>query len=204
MPRLLLATNNSGKVRELRDLLAESGWDPVIPSALGIALEPDEPGMTYAENAAIKARAFAAASGLVALADDSGLELDALNGAPGVRSARYGGPGLSDSDRVDRLLAALHDVPEAGRTARFRSAIAITAPDGRVWQADGICEGHIIAAPRGVGGFGYDPIFLLSEYGRTMAELPEALKNQVSHRARAVQAALPVLRSLACDSTLPR
>jgi XTP/dITP diphosphohydrolase len=132
----------------------------------------------------------------VTLADDSGLEVDALGGAPGLHSARYAGAGASDIDRVQQLLANLKDVPQEKRTARFRCVIAIAVPGGAVQFTEGLCEGLITFEPRGVNGFGYDPIFLFPEYGQTMAELPADLKNRISHRARAAAAARPLLVAL--------
>ena len=195
--RLLLASNNPGKLREFRALLAGAGWEILSPADLELSLTVEETGATYAENAELKAAAFGGASGHFVLADDSGLEVDALAGAPGIYSARYGGAGLADADRVAALLAALASVADGERTARFRAALVLQAPDGRIWQADGVCEGEITRAPRGDGGFGYDPIFCLADLGKTMAELTGDEKNRLSHRARAAAAMLPVLAGLA-------
>jgi len=152
-----------------------------------------EDGRSFAENAAKKAVAFAQASGLISLADDSGLEVDALNGAPGLYSARYSPkPGATDADRRAFLLQNLQDKPHPWM-ARFRATVAVSSPDGSVEWAEGVCEGQIIPEERGTGGFGYDPIFFIPELGRTMAELPEETKNRLSHRARAVQATKPIL-----------
>jgi molybdenum cofactor biosynthesis protein MoaC/non-canonical purine NTP pyrophosphatase (RdgB/HAM1 family) len=191
--RLLLATNNSGKLAELRALLQSAALDVdvVTPHEIGLTLSPEENGATYAENAAIKARAFAAVAGLPALADDSGIEIAALGGRPGLHSARYGPPGGSDADRVQALLGEMRDVPDAQRAARFVAAIVIALPDGRTWIAEGELQGVLARAPRGEGGFGYDPVFYLPELGRTVAELNEAAKNKSSHRSRALRAALP-------------
>ena len=167
---------------------------------LGIDLEVDESGASFQENAVLKARAYAAASGLPSLADDSGLEVDALGGAPGVFSARYAGAGASDQDRRQKLLTALADTPIDRRSARFRCVVAISDPGGRVAVAAGTCEGRIALEPRGTNGFGYDPVFYLPEYGCTMAELRPELKNQISHRARAIQAARPLLDALLMSS----
>jgi len=153
-----------------------------------------EDGDTYADNACQKGRAYASASGLLTLADDSGLEVDALDGAPGIRSARYT-PGY-DADRVAALLAQLRDVPWEQRTARFRCVVLIATPSGEIHSAEGVCEGLISFEPAGQEGFGYDPVFYLPNYSCTMAQLPQAEKNRISHRARAVEAALPVLRRL--------
>jgi len=195
MRRLILASRNPGKLAELRALLSEGRAVEVVglPEE---APEVEETGASFAENARLKARAIAEWSGEWALADDSGLEVDALGGAPGVRSRRYAGPEATDADRIDALLKALTDVPDAGRTARFRCALAIAAPDGRVWTAEGACEGRITYAPRGAHGFGYDPIFELPEAARTMAELTPDEKNCVSHRARALAAARTLLHEI--------
>ncbi len=198
MEKLLLATNNRGKVEEYRYLLREVRCELLTPAQAGIKLEVDEIGATYEENARLKATALAAASGILTLADDSGLEVDALHGEPGIRSSRYAGEGANDADRVKFLLAKLKDVPLAERTARFRCVIAISRPDGQTVFFSGTCEGRITLTPQGSAGFGYDPIFDFVEQGKTMAELPATVKNTVSHRARAVQAALPYLRS-ACN-----
>lgn len=188
MNRLLVATSNPGKLRELRALLADLGLEVLGPGDVGLALEVEETGTTFVANAVLKARAFAAAAGLPALADDSGLEVDALDGRPGVHSARW--VAGTDADRVAALLARLAAVPAAARGARFRSVAALAWPDGRVATAEGAVEGRIAFAPRGAGGFGYDPIFLVEDGGhdgrRTMAELPPEEKNRLSHRARAV------------------
>ena len=200
MIRLLVATNNPGKVRELKELLSGLAVEITFPAQEGLDLKVNESGESLAENARLKALAYARASGLLTLADDSGLEVDALGGAPGVYSARYAGPGASDADRYHKLLAALADIPAGQRSARFRCVVALARPDGTVHTADGVCEGEIGYAPRGEHGFGYDPIFLVQGFGgRTMAELPPALKNQISHRARAVQVIRPILEQLISD-----
>lgn len=192
MTPLLVATHNSGKVREFRALL--KGLAIVAPAELGLEVQPVEDGLSFAENAERKARAFASASGLVSLADDSGLEVEALGGAPGIHSARYGGPGLDDRGRCQFLLAQLRPFSTpAQRRARFRCCLAAVAPDGRTCQAEGVCEGVIALTLAGEGGFGYDPIFYLPEYGQTLAQLPLALKNRLSHRARALAAIRPLL-----------
>ena len=164
-------------------------------------LEVEESGETFEENARIKAQAYARASGLVSLADDSGLEVDALGGAPGVHSARYAGPAATDSDRYRKLLDALTRIPEGQRSARFRCVVAIALPDGAIYTADGSCEGEIGFTPRGEHGFGYDPVFVVQGHaGRTMAELSPDVKNKISHRARALAAIQPVLRKLLLES----
>ena len=210
---LLIATNNQGKIKELQDLLKDTGVEFITPAQINLDLDVIEDGHTYAENATKKAVAFAQASGLISLADDSGLEVDALNGEPGLYSARYGsdlalppfsasqkmgeaGKGqLSDKDRRDYLIKNLKDKPRPW-TARFHATIAIAVPNGKTHLTEGFCEGEIIPKERGTGGFGYDPIFLLSELGKTMAELSMDEKNRLSHRARAVMKAKGVLKSL--------
>jgi XTP/dITP diphosphohydrolase len=184
-PKLLLATNNKGKVREYQALLGSIFYEMVTLSAQGIATVVEEDGQTYEENATLKAAALARESGLLTLADDSGLEVDALGGEPGVRSARYAGESATDTERNNFLLARLKGVPETKRTARFVCVIAIAAPAGKVELFSGECRGFITNAPRGVHGHGYDPIFYLPELGKTMAELTMEEKNKVSHRARA-------------------
>jgi len=196
MTRLLLATNNRGKLQELLPLLGDLSLQLVTPDDLGLRLEVEETGTSYAENARLKAEAFAEASGLLTLADDSGLEVDALGGAPGVYSARYAGADATDADRRAALLRALRTVPRP-RPARFRCVIAIASPGGATTYFEGVCEGEILLEERGTHGFGYDPLFFVPDCGCTMAELPPAVKNQRSHRARAAQAARPFLATLA-------
>jgi len=196
MPRLLLATNNAGKVAEYRQLLDGCGWELVTPADIGLHLQVEESGQTYGENATMKAVHFAQASGLLTLADDSGLEVDALNGRPGVLSARYAGPDRTDEERVQALLQELRDVPDEQRAARFRAVIAIAKPDGAVELVEGTVEGRIAHEPRGANGFGYDPVFLLAERGLTTAELPSDEKHAVSHRGVAARKARVVLEEM--------
>ncbi len=196
MTRLLLATNNQGKLKEFLAIFKDLAIDLLIPAQLNLSLEVEESGRTYAENAALKAIAFSEASGLLTLADDSGLEVDALGGQPGIYSARYAAkPGADDADRRAYLLENLQDKPRPW-TARFCCVIALVQPSGEIFFAEGICPGEIVPEERGEQGFGYDPIFLLPELGLTMAELAVETKNRISHRARAAQAALPVLELL--------
>jgi XTP/dITP diphosphohydrolase len=190
--RLLLATNNPGKVAEMASLLADLPMKLVIPGEIGLDLEVEENGRDYAENAALKARAFAAASGLASLADDSGLEVDALEGRPGLHSARLV-PNGSAADRRKELLRLLQEKPRPWR-ARFVSTVCLALPGGEVYFAEGECDGEIIPEARGEGGFGYDPIFYIEDLGRTMAELSLQEKNQLSHRARAIAEAKAVIR----------
>lgn len=196
MPKILIATANAGKLREIQALLDDPALILLLPSELGIQLEVEETGSTYETNAAIKAMAFACKSGLLTLADDSGLEVDALGGLPGVRSARFSPlPKATDADRRKRLLEHLQGITRPW-TAHFHCTVALARPDGKIRFASGECFGEIIPEERGQNGFGYDPIFLFPELGRTMAELSMEEKNQLSHRALAVRAAIPVLAEL--------
>jgi XTP/dITP diphosphohydrolase len=183
--KLFLATNNRGKVLEYKSLLKDVPVEIVTPGEMGIVTEVDETGKTMEENARLKATAFARESKLVALADDSGLEVDALNGEPGLYSARYAGVGSSDKDRIEYLLGRLKSVPPQQRTAVFRCIIAVATPGGKVELCSGECHGLIVSEPRGSLGFGYDPIFYLPELHKTMAELPLVEKNKISHRGKA-------------------
>lgn len=210
---LLIATNNRGKVKELQELLADTTIELVTPAQIDLDLDVVEDGNTYAENASKKAITFAQASGLISLADDSGLEVEALHGEPGLFSARYGsinGRKLSDAERRRYLLNNLQDQPRPWK-ARFHATIAVAIPESLWSQAahrldlqgpspsqlfEGWCEGEIIPEERGTGGFGYDPIFLLPELGKTMAELSMDEKNRLSHRARAVMNAKGSLERL--------
>lgn len=194
MSRLLIASNNPGKVREFQDLLALDDLEILTPAQLGLKLDIAETGSTYAENASLKAAAFASAAGIITLADDSGLEVDAIDGLPGLHSKRFlAEPEASDSDRRRLLVTRLLSKPRPW-TARFRCVLALAVGQGAPTFAEGTCEGEIIPAERGQNGFGYDPIFLISEFGKTMAELSMAEKNQLSHRARAIKAVLPELK----------
>jgi len=194
LDKLLLATNNRGKARELKALLRELPLALVLPGELGITAEVVEVGSSLEENAKIKATVLARRSGLLALADDSGLEVEALGGEPGPLSARYAGEGASDKDRVEYLLAKLKGVPREKRTARFRCVIAIATPEGEVELCSGECQGLITFEPRGEGGFGYDPVFYFPGLDKTMAELPLDVKNKVSHRGEAAREAVKLLR----------
>jgi len=192
--KLLLATSNRGKARELKALLRELPMELVLPGELGINAGVVEVGSSLEENAALKATVLAEESRLLALADDSGLEVAALGGEPGPLSARYAGEGASDKDRVEYLLAKLKGVPREKRTARFRCVIAIATPEGEVELCSGECPGLITLAPRGEKGFGYDPVFYFPELDKTMAELPLEVKNKVSHRGAAAREAVKYLR----------
>lgn len=194
MTPILLASTNRGKLVEIQALMRD--FDLILPQQLGLSLEVVEDGLTYAENAARKALAFCRASGLVALADDSGLEVDVLDGAPGLHSARFSPlPGASDADRRRLLVEKCTPHPRPWR-ARFHCTVALAEPKGGLFFFEGECRGEIIPEERGGHGFGYDPLFLLAEINKTMAELTTAEKNQLSHRARAVKAALPLLSQL--------
>jgi len=187
---VVLATRNAGKIAELEALLAGSGVHVLGLDAFPEIGEIEETGLTFAENAALKARTVAQATGLVALADDSGLMVDALGGAPGVYSARYSGENATDATNNAKLLETLSGLPEAGRGCRFVSVVAAHAPSGAEILAEGRWEGRVLTSPRGSGGFGYDPLFLDLELGRTAAELSRADKNARSHRGRALRALL--------------
>ncbi|MFH1906006.1 MAG: RdgB/HAM1 family non-canonical purine NTP pyrophosphatase [Chloroflexota bacterium] len=196
MPRIILATNNPGKVREMQALLNNLEVELILPADIGLDLHVTEDGQSYAENAALKALAFARASGMTALGDDSGLEVDALGGKPGLHSHRFAPwPNASDADRRAYLLQQLQGKPRPW-TARFRATVAVATPGGEVRYAVGECEGEIIPDERGTDGFGYDPIFLIPALGRTMAELAMHEKNRLSHRARAIQNASQFLKEV--------
>lgn len=196
MPKLLLATFNQGKIREYRLLLDGLPYQFTTLAEQRIEDVVTESGDTYEQNARLKALAYARLSGLTTLADDSGLEVHALAGAPGVRSARFAGQTAADSDRVALLLAKLNGVPWEKRTARFKCVIAIATPEGLAATCYGECQGMIAFEPGGEGGFGYDPVFFVPDRGMTMAELPLEIKNQISHRARASQQVPRVLHQL--------
>ena len=196
MAKLLLATSNHGKVREYMMLFQGLPYEFTTLEEQGMA-SVSEVGQSLEENARLKAVTCAGQSKLLTLADDSGLEVDALGGEPGVLSARYAGEGASDSGRITYLLSRLKDVPWPERQARFRCVIAIATPDGEVEFCSGECRGFITFEPRGALGFGYDPLFYFSEMDKTMAELPLEIKNQVGHRGQAARKAYPVLARLA-------
>ena len=195
MKKLLLATGNKGKILELRALLENLEAEILVPEEIGLELQVEETGKTYAENATKKAKAFAKASGLLSLADDSGLEVAALDGAPGIFSARYAPePGATDADRRAYLLQQLKKFPKPW-SARFSCSAVLASPAGETHLTNGICKGMIISQERGEHGFGYDPIFLIPDMGMTMAELKMDEKNQISHRARAIKRMTPMLLS---------
>ncbi len=192
--RLLLATTNRGKVTEFRYLFQGLPLELVIPGDLGLISNVQEGNVSMEENARHKADVYAGLSGLLTLADDSGLEVDALGGEPGIQSARYAGADASDSDRVDFLLGKLKEVPWEKRTACFRCVIALATPVQVLATFEGECKGVIAFKSKGKNGFGYDPIFYFPEYDKTMAQLTPDIKNSISHRARAAQKAYPVLQ----------
>lgn len=196
MRNLLVATRNPGKVLELSDMLRDLDVSWFGLTDLGLDWDVPETGQTFDENAILKAQSYATATGLLTLADDSGLEVDALGGRPGVYTARYGGPGLTQVERYTRLLAELQDVPWGERTARFRCVVALASPARLLGTAAGVCEGIIALTPAGQQGFGYDPIFYLPELGQTMAQLEPAVKHRLSHRGRAVAGIAPLLRRI--------
>ena len=193
--KLLIATHNRGKVAEFSEMLADLAIEWLSLDEVGIEKDVDETGSTFRENAVLKAQTYARLTGLLTLADDSGLQVDALNGEPGIYTARYGGAGLNHQDRYQLLLQNMQDVSWPQRTARFRAVIALAAPDGTLLGTeDGVCEGMIAMEPAGDGGFGYDPVFFLPDRGKTMAQVGSAVKHTISHRGRAMQAIEPLLR----------
>lgn len=193
--RLLVATRNRGKVAELAELLGDLAVSWLSLDDVAVRETVAETGETFRENALLKARGYAQMTGLLTLADDSGLEVDALHGRPGVHTARYGGEGLSDAERYRLLLQEMADVPDEERAARFRCVMALVGADGRLHHvSEGVCPGRIAQDPAGEGGFGYDPVFYLPERGRTMAQLAAEEKNAISHRGRALRDMAPALR----------
>ncbi|MDX1689211.1 MAG: XTP/dITP diphosphatase [Candidatus Promineifilaceae bacterium] len=198
--RLLVATHNQGKVTEYAELLQDLDVEWLSLEDAGVTVEVEETGATFRENAVLKAETYAREAGLLTLADDSGLEVDAMNGRPGVQTARFGGEDLNSEERYRLLLERLERVPWGQRGARFRCVVALATPEGGVLEtAEGAVEGRIALEPAGEGGFGYDPIFYVEERGATMAELPADVKNQLSHRARAVTAIKPLLQRVLED-----
>jgi len=200
--KILLATQNQGKVRELQELLTDEDIEVLSLQDIPDWEEVEETGKTFAENAALKASAALHRTGLIALADDSGLEVDALDGWPGVYSARFSGEPKDDERNNDKLLHLLESIPDDQRIARFRCALVIATPDGKEYLTEGSVEGRILTQRRGKGGFGYDPLFFVSEFARTMAELNLAQKNKLSHRAQAFRKVIPILRGLSGGTPL--
>lgn len=195
MRTLLLATTNEHKLNEFRVIFRELPFTLLSLRDLQIDLDVEETGTTFAENAILKARTYAQMADMLALADDSGLEIDALGGAPGIYSARFAGRETTYAERFRLLFARLQDMPLSERTARFRCAIALAEPSGYTRVVEGAIEGLITDPPRGENGFGYDPIFLVPEFGKTTAELAPAEKNRISHRGRAAEAARRLLEN---------
>jgi XTP/dITP diphosphohydrolase len=191
--QLLVATRNPGKVAEISEILGSLDVVSLSLDDVEIDVEVEESGKTFEENAILKARGYSRITGLLTLADDSGLEVDALDGQPGVHTARFGGPGLTPKQRYQRLLESLSSVPWERRSARFRCVVALAHDDVLIGTSNGICEGMIALEPAGEGGFGYDPVFYLPERNMTMAQLPPAEKNRISHRSRALAAIAPLL-----------
>ncbi|WP_369281860.1 XTP/dITP diphosphatase [Oscillibacter sp. GMB15532] len=191
--KFVLATQNPGKLREMAAILEILGVDVVSPAELGLHVDVEETGETFAENAMLKAKAVCAAAGLPAIADDSGLCVDALNGGPGVYSARYGGPELDDRGRYMLLLNSMRGVPT--RSAHFETAVACAFPNGDTLTVAGRCDGAIAFAPIGDGGFGYDPVFLVPEKAKTFGQMTDAEKAEVSHRGKALRAFAEELRA---------
>ncbi len=197
--KLLVATHNTGKVREFSEMLADLELSWLSLDDIGVTMDVEETGQTFKENAILKAQAYATETGLLTLADDSGLEVDALDGKPGVFTARYGGAGLSARERYLYLLEqlSLSGAPEDRWTARFRCTIALVAPNGNILgTTDGVCKGQITATPAGENGFGYDPVFYLPRREKTMAQVTQNIKHQISHRGQAMKAIEPLLRDV--------
>ena len=195
--QFLIATHNQGKIAEYSEMFASLDVEWVSLEDVSITLDVEETGTTFEENAILKARAYAGESGILTLADDSGLEVDALEGAPGIYSARYGGPGLSNVQRYEYLLEKLLAVPEEQRTARFRCVIALAGNNNELFGiATGTCEGVIAFEAKGNGGFGYDPVFYLPEQGRTMAQLNSDEKHAISHRGQALRLIKPLIKRI--------
>ena len=198
--KLVLATRNQGKVREIGEMLkAQNGIELLSLHSYPDAPDVVEDGKTYGENAIKKASTLAEYTGHLTIADDSGLEVDALDGAPGVHSARYAGENASDQDRIVKLLDALQNIPDNRRSGRFICAVAIADPLAQVQVVRCACEGRIIHTPRGVNGFGYDPVFVPTGYDKTFAELGDEIKNQISHRAKTLGEARKLLSEIICE-----
>lgn len=190
--KVLAATGNKGKIREFSEILTPLGFEVVSPKDIGIDIDPEETGVTFAENALIKATAFMQVSKMPVIADDSGLAVDFLNGAPGIYSARYAEG--SDKDRYEKLLKNMAGAND--RTARFISAVAMVFPDGKIVQAEGSCEGEIAFSPAGENGFGYDPVFYIEDFNKTVAEMSADEKNSISHRGKALRLLAEKLKKL--------
>ncbi len=194
--KLLIATHNRGKLSEYQEILEDLDVELVTLDDVGISHDVEETGTTFEENARLKAEQYATQSGLVTIADDSGLEVDALGGEPGVYSKRYAGEGKTDAERNEYLLDKLREVPRERRNARFRCVIAMAKPDGTIRFAEGVCEGEVAYEPRGTSGFGYDPVFIAAGGERHLAEFSSTEKNRISHRGRAAERARPMLKEI--------
>ena len=195
--QILVATHNQGKLVEFADMFKDLAIEWLSLDDVSMTTDVAETGTTFRENAILKATSYAKETGLLTLADDSGLQVDALDGAPGVYTARYGGKGLTHAERYLYLLQSIKDVPWEKRTARFRAMIVVASPDGEILaEAEGVCEGMIALEPAGDGGFGYDPVFYLPDRELTMAQVGTSIKHQISHRGRAVKKIAPRLREI--------
>ncbi|KAA3663824.1 MAG: XTP/dITP diphosphatase [Chloroflexi bacterium] len=200
--QILVATHNQGKLVEFAEMFNDLDIEWLSLDDIAVTTDVEETGTTFRENAILKATSYAKETGLLTLADDSGLQVDALDGAPGVYTARYGGKGLSHEERYQYLLQNIKNVSWEDRTARFRAVIVISTPDGEVLAEEaGVCEGMIALEPAGDGGFGYDPVFFLPEREQTMAQVGTAVKHQISHRGQAVKKIAPRLREILGDVT---
>ena len=197
MSKLLIATHNNKKFTELKSLLRSTSFDLISLSDIGITEEVNETGTTFEQNACLKAKGYLHLSGLPTLADDSGLEVEALNWEPGVYSARYGGPSASDQDRVELILRYLAQSGDKNRRAQFRCVVALAFPENPLEVYNGICKGEITTIPRGENGFGYDPIFFIPHLNKTLAELTKEEKNKISHRSAAISQAVSALKNSA-------
>jgi len=197
MKMFVLATANPGKIREMRDILSEFGIDVTTRKELGVDIDVEETGATFIENASLKATAICKATGLPAIADDSGLCVEALGGAPGLNSSSFGGDGLDDKGRRDNLLEVMKDMEQRG--AKFVSTIVCAFPGGDMLTATGECRGRIALSPSGSGGFGYDPVFIADGFDRTLAELTPGQKNEISHRGKALRAFASLLKESDCS-----
>jgi len=196
MKKFIVATKNKGKLNEISEILADFPYDVVSMEQVGIDDDIEETGKTFEENALIKALEINKLTGQIVIADDSGLEVDFLDGAPGIYSARFAGEGATDQDKNNKLLSLLKDVPFEKRTARFVCVIAVVFADGSNFTVRGTCEGHIAFAPEGTNGFGYDPIFYVPEYSMTTAKMTSEMKHQISHRGKALRQMVGKLRGM--------
>lgn len=191
---IVVATKNKGKIKEIREVLKGIDAEILSLDEIGLEIEIEEDGRTYSENAVKKAAEVAKRSGRISLADDSGLEIDALNGKPGINSSRFAGINADDRERNLKILEMMKDAPHGKRGARFRCVIAIAEPNGKSYTCEGVCEGEIAESIRGDKGFGYDPIFIIPEYGKTFGELGPEVKDKISHRAKALEKAKELIK----------